>query len=75
MNQRHQARRLGMVMLACVTAGCTASAPAPSNGGVYRGDGFYEPWNWGPVYRELPIVVGPPPHPGRPIAPAPRSGN
>jgi len=61
------------MLLALAAAGCASSSPSapPVAGSVYAGAGFYEPWVWGPVYRELPIVVGPPGHPVHAIAPAP----
>jgi hypothetical protein len=62
------------MLLALAAAGCASSSPSapPVAGSVYAGAGFYEVWEWGPVYREPPIVVGPPGRPAHPIAPAPR---
>jgi hypothetical protein len=57
--------------LALAAAGCASSGPAYAPGSVYAGAGFHEPWHWGPVYRELTVVVGPPARPAYPIAPAP----
>jgi hypothetical protein len=53
------------------SAGCATTEPPPGGAGIYGGTGFYEAWVWGPVYREVPIVVGPPARPARRIAPAP----
>jgi hypothetical protein len=66
------ARRYGLALLACAVYGCGSSGTPPPAGSVYPGNGFDEPWNWGPVYRELPIVVGPPGKTAHPLAPAPR---
>jgi hypothetical protein len=66
--------RPGAMLLALAAAGCASSSPSapPVASSVYAGAGFYEVWEWGPVYREPPIVVGPPGRPAHPIAPAPR---
>lgn len=55
--------------LALATVGCASSSPTHAPDSIYAGTGFYEPWHWGPVYRELTVVVGPPPQPAYPIAP------
>jgi hypothetical protein len=64
-------RGIRALALAATLAGCaTGGAKVPADS-VYAGAGFYDPWVWGPVYREPPIVVGPPAGPALPIAPAP----
>jgi hypothetical protein len=58
--------------LVVALAGCaTPGGPKVPAASVYAGAGFYDPWAWGPVYREPLVVVGPPARPGLPIAPAP----
>ena len=67
------------VMLAAMLAGCAASGPRVPADSIYQGAGFHDTWEWGPVYREPPIVIGPPGRSGSPIAPsarpAPTSGS
>jgi hypothetical protein len=64
-------RRVALAALALLAAGCASSGSTATPGSVYAGSGFHDPWHWGPVYREVPVVVGPPAAPAHPIAPPP----